>query len=268
MTIPALQQIVWSFYQKHKRTLPWRDTIDPYWIVVSEIMLQQTQVSRVLIKFPEFIAAFPSFKALSQAPLDEVLRAWQGMGYNRRAKFLREIASIIYLKHGGVLPKDPDVLDSFPGIGPATARSIVTFAYNSPEVFIETNIRRVLIHHFFADATHVDDKDIIPILTQTIDTSHPREWYYALMDYGSYLGKITVNPNRKSKQYTKQSAFEGSSRQVRSECLRAVLVDHALSFSELCEKTGHESAWVKRAVQELVKEQMIQEKNGIFSIMN
>lgn len=212
-----------SFAQTERRDLEWRRDITPYKVLISEMMLQQTQVSRVSVKFPLFIEQFPTIHALHEAAVADVLAAWQGMGYNRRALFLKRTASIIVNDHGGILPSDPPTLQSFPGIGYATARSIAAFAFNKPTVFIETNIRRVFIHFFFEDHTEVHDSEILPLVELTLDTENPREWYYALMDYGSRLVKITQNPNRRSKHYTKQSPFEGSERKVRGQIIRALL---------------------------------------------
>ncbi len=155
--------------------------------------------------------------ALSQAPTAEVIIAWQGMGYNRRAVYLQNSARIICDKFNGILPEDPDVLETLPGIGPNTAGSISCFAYNKPTIFIETNIRRVFIHHFFKDQQNVSDKQILALVDTTLDTKDPRQWYYALMDYGSHLrSMLAKNPNTQSRHYSRQSKFEGSDREVRA----------------------------------------------------
>lgn len=221
--IESFRAFIWNYYTEHKRSMPWREDITPYNIVISEIMLQQTQVPRVMQKYPEFLEKFPDFKTLAQASLGEVLEQWQGMGYNRRGKYLHEIAKKVITEYNGKLPNDPVILQIFPGLGHATASSIVTFAFNKPISFIETNIRRVFIHHFFADAEGIHDKEIMPIVKKALDKTNPREWYYALMDYGTFLAKQVPNPNRKSKHYAKQSKFEGSTRQLRGEILRIVL---------------------------------------------
>jgi len=204
--------------------MPWRDTHDPFAIVVSEIMLQQTQVDRVREKYTAFIARFPDFRSLAEAPLADVLALWQGLGYNRRAIALKSIAAIVTNEFAGRLPDPVEVLKKLPGIGHATASSIAAFAFNMPTVFIETNIRRVFIHHFFHDCTEVHDAEILPLVQKTLDRKNPREWYYALMDYGTSLKKSVPNPNRRSRHYAKQSKFEGSTRQRRGAILRLVLL--------------------------------------------
>jgi A/G-specific adenine glycosylase len=214
---------IWEFHRKHRRSFVWRENISPYWVVVSEIMLQQTQTSRVSVKFSDFIGYFPDFSSLANAELSEVLAMWQGLGYNRRGKFLHEIAKKVVLDFDNTLPSDPQILNTFPGIGSNTAGSIVAFAYNIPTIFIETNIRRVFIHEFFGGQENIHDKQILPLIAQTLDKENPREWYYALMDYGSWLKTQVPNPNRKSSHYKVQTKFEGSNRQVRSTLLRYLL---------------------------------------------
>lgn len=215
-----------NYFKAHGRSMPWRTDTKPYRIFVSEIMLQQTQVSRVMKKFPEFLNAFPDFEQLAKSSLLSVLRVWQGMGYNRRGKYLHEAAKIVMNKYGGVLPDNPIILDTLPGIGEATAGSIACFAFNKPTVFIETNIRRVFIYHFFTDQTDVSDKDILPLLQQCLDLVGKMddvsycEWYWALMDYGTYLVANTENPNKRSRHYVAQSKFEGSDRQIRGVLLK------------------------------------------------
>lgn len=212
--------MVWGHYDASGRGMPWRSNTDPYWILVSEIMLQQTQVSRVIPKFEQFITAFPSTKALANASFADVLQHWSGLGYNRRAKFLWQTAQIIQTKHGGNIPNNRTDLAALPGIGPNTAGSIMVYAFNQPEVYIETNIRSIFIHHFFNDRTSVDDTEILPLISETMSRDHPRAWYWALMDYGSYLKKSVPNPSRASKHHTTQTRFEGSTRQLRGKILR------------------------------------------------
>jgi A/G-specific adenine glycosylase len=213
-------QTVWEHYAKNKRWMPWRDDVRGYYVLVSEIMLQQTQVGRVTELFARFIQKFPDFETLASAELSDVLMMWQGLGYNRRAKFLHQAAQIIVQKYDGVVPDDVSLVDELPGIGPATAAAIVTYIYGTPHPFMETNVRRVYLHHFFADQANVSDSQILPIIQETWSQQKSREWGWALMDYGSYLAKIIPNPNRQSKHYTKQPRFEGSVRQMRGIILR------------------------------------------------
>lgn len=222
--IRRFRSVIRAFFRENRRSMPWRDTRDPFAIVVSEIMLQQTQVDRVYEKYTAFIARFPDFRSLAEAPLAEVLTLWQGLGYNRRAIALKGIAAIVSDDFGGRLPDSVETLMKLPGIGHATASSIAAFAFNMPTVFIETNIRRVFIHHFFHDRTDVHDDEIMPLVEKTLDRKNPREWYFALMDYGTALKKEVPNPNRRSRHYARQTKFEGSTRQKRGEILRFVLM--------------------------------------------
>lgn len=220
---------IWKYYKVHKREMPWRNTANPYHIVVSEIMLQQTQVSRVVPKYTSFIAKFPTWKKLAEAPLKDILLEWQGLGYNRRGKALHNIAQKITKEYKGTLPHDPALLETFPSIGPNTAGSICTFTFNLPVVFIETNIRTVFIHFFFEDKEKIDDKDILKLVEKTLDKKNPREWYYALMDYGAFLKSHNTNINEKSAHHKKQTTFKGSNREIRSHILKALLVKSSSS---------------------------------------
>lgn len=242
--------------------MPWRDEITPYRIVVSELMLQQTQVSRVMDKYPEFIMRFPDFTTLSQAPLAGVLEAWQGLGYNRRAKYLHTIARRVVDEWGGILPQDPEMLISLTGIGRSTAGSIAAFAFNMPVVFIETNIRRVFIHHFFPEGDAIADSQILPVVEQTLDRDNPREWYYALMDYGTWLAGRMQNPNRRSRHYLKQSAFEGSDRQIRGQLLRKLLTEKTCPIETLITDSGAEPSRVRRILISMIQEGLLCEGHG------
>ncbi|MCK9593927.1 MAG: A/G-specific adenine glycosylase [Methanoregula sp.] len=230
---PEFQQMVMSYYEQHGRDLEWRNTTDPYHILVSEIMLQQTQVERVTRKFPEFISSFPDFAALAAAPLADILAVWQGMGYNRRAIALQRCAIRVMTDYQGCLPDDVETLATFPGIGRATAASIGAFAFNTSVVFIETNIRRVFIHFFFPHSEKVCDAEILPLVEQTLYRENPRVWYWALMDLGSALKNTVTNPNRRSAHYSQQSSFEGSDRKIRGNILKILLKAHFLEEEEL-----------------------------------
>lgn len=235
--IAEFQKLVWEYYHTHGRhDLPWRQplpdgTFDPYRIGVSEIMLQQTQVPRVLPKFAAFLSTFPTFNDLAAAPLGDVLRAWSGLGYNRRAKFLWQAAQVVAAEYGGHLPQTATELTRLPGIGSNTAGAVMAYAYNKPVIFIETNIRTVYIHHFFNGQAAVHDRDIADVVARTVP-DNAREWYWALMDYGSHLKQTVGNTARKSVHYTKQSAFEGSKRQIRGMILK-LLGENALTVAEL-----------------------------------
>ncbi|MDO5344063.1 MAG: A/G-specific adenine glycosylase [Candidatus Saccharibacteria bacterium] len=211
------QTLVHEKGQQLYRPMPWRDQPTLYYVLVSELMLQQTQVARVLPKFDEFIRRFPDVAALAAAELPEVLQTWQGLGYNRRAKFLHQAAQAIV--QGAPTATQAD-LTKLPGIGPNTAGAIMNYVYNHPTPFVETNIRTVYFHHFFPDASAVTDKQLLEMVTATMDTDDPRQWFWALMDYGAELKAQGQGRLSTSRHYKKQSRFEGSLRQMRGEIIR------------------------------------------------
>jgi A/G-specific adenine glycosylase len=264
--IRRFQKTIWEYYRKHGRSLPWRKTRNPYHILVSEMMLQQTQVERVREKYRTFIAAFPDFSSLSRAPLNDVLSIWQGLGYNRRAIALKQTAQEIMKKYNGLLPPSVDVLMKFPGIGRATASAVVSFAFNQPVVFIETNIRRVFIHFFFQERGDVHDAELFPLVEKALDRSDPRGWYYALMDYGTMLKKSVSNPNRKSLHYQRQAPFEGSHRQLRGLLLRTILRVSEITESALVKNIENNPENIKGTLEQLQKEGFIRKKNNTYSI--
>ncbi len=222
-TAEDFRAVVLGHYREHGRDLPWRRTSDPYEILVSEVMLQQTQVARVLPKYDLFLAQFPALSTLAAAPLSAVLAAWQGLGYNRRALALHRTAQTVMSEHRGRLPRSVSELRRLPGIGPATAAAVCVFAYGHPLVFIETNIRSAFLHQFFRECSTVPDADILPLIEATLDRDNPRDWYYALMDYGAWVKRTQPNPSRRSKHHTTQTAFRGSRRQLRAQVLRLLL---------------------------------------------
>ena len=217
------------------RDLPWRRTYDPYAIWISEVMLQQTQVSRVDGRWQRWLERFPTVDALASAAPSDVLEEWQGLGYNRRALSVHRAAQAIS-EAGGVFPQDQKELVKLPGIGPATAAGIRAFAFNLHGVYLETNVRTVFLHELYPQAEGVPDSELVPLVELTCPASvedaaaetaetelTPRSWYYALLDYGAYLKKTIPNPSRRSKSHVKQSRFEGSHRQKRAELLRVLL---------------------------------------------
>lgn len=246
--------LIYRHYQSHKREMPWRRTRDPYHILVSEIMLQQTQVERVLGKYGEFLERFPDLATLARVPWPEVLAVWQGLGYNRRALALKRLAQAVMAAWGGHLPDNEEDLRTLPGIGPATAGALLAFAFEQPVAFIETNIRRVFLHFFFAQQQGVKDREILPLVEETLDRERVRAWYYALMDYGAALKKLGPNPNRRSAHYARQSPFYGSNREVRSLILKTLLTESVDSLEELARNIGRPKARTRTALEQLLAE--------------
>jgi A/G-specific adenine glycosylase len=216
------QELVWQQGRELFREMPWRQDTQPYYVLVSEIMLQQTQVDRVIPKFEAFIGAFPTVPALAGASLADVLQLWSGLGYNRRAKFLHQAAQMIQSDFDGVFPSTREELVKLPGVGENTAGAILAYSFNSPVVFIETNIRTVYFHHYFADDISVSDIQLKQVVAETVDHEHPRQWYWALMDYGAYLKRQGVGRNNKSAHYKRQAPLKGSIREVRGQILRSL----------------------------------------------
>ena len=259
-----------------RHDLPWRKTHDPYRILVSEIMLQQTQVARVLHKYNEFLAAFPTVSDLAAAPTVSLLSVWKGLGYNRRALNLRRAAQAIVAEHGGKFPRDAAQLEALPGIGQSTRGALLAFAFGIATPFIETNIRAVYIHCFFAGKKSspaskrgtVTDKELMPLIEKTLDTLNPRVWYYALMDYGVHLKSSLPNPSRKSAHHARQSPFKGSNRELRSNLLQFVMkgprrqklvIEHFVAL-------GKEKADIQRNLDDLKMEGFVSVKRNIISI--
>lgn len=262
------QKKIYDFYRSNKRDFSWRENITPYRIFISEVMLQQTQTSRVISKFAEWIARFPDFNSVAQASVHDVLACWQGLGYNSRGLRIQKAARMIMQDFNGQLPTTLSALESLPGIGPNTAGSISAFAFNLPVTFIETNIRTVFLHEFFAEAIDVHDRDILSLVAMTVDPICPREWYYALMDYGVHLKKELKANNQTSKHYARQSKFIGSRREVRGAIVRVLTQMKKLSYEELCylvkNEIPHNQHSIDLTLQQLIREGLIDQNNQIY----
>lgn len=263
--IVRFQSHVFGALKEGVRDFPWRATRDPYRILVSEVMLQQTQTNRVVPKYVNFINEFNTVKALAEAPLERVLRAWQGLGYYRRAKALQLAAQRVVDSFGGEVPRERDDLRSLPGVGEYTAGAVRVFAFGQPDILVETNIRTVFISHFFQDEELVSDKDLKGMVAQTLYVSDVRMWFYALMDYGVILKSRGSRVHRKSRSYRKQSQFVGSVRQVRGAILSALL-EGDCSFGDLC-KGSFESLALKAALDGLKRDGLIlEDSSGSYSV--
>jgi A/G-specific adenine glycosylase len=262
------RQQIYRYFHQYGRHLPWRTTHDPYHILVSEIMLQQTQVDRVALRYEPFLTAFPDVASLARAPLAEIMAAWQGLGYNRRALALKRIAQRLMAEFGGRLPEAVETLRTFPGIGAATAGALAAFAFNQPAVFIETNIRRVFIHSFFAGKHGIRDQEILPLVEKTLDRERPRSWYYALMDYGAALKRLGPNPNRRSAHYQRQSPFNGSDRQIRGLILKTILAAPARSLTPaaLAHTLGKNPVRTQSIIDALIREGFLEQVDGLLGI--
>lgn len=265
--IKKVQRLVLRYARLHGRaSLPWRKTRSPYKILVSEIMLQQTQVNRVVPFYANFLKQFPDPHSLAQAPLKDVLKAWSGLGYNRRARFLQEAMREVVKKRMGKLPKELADLKALPGVGDYTAKAIRVFAHNEKEVLIETNVRSVVLHHFFSTKSMISDVEIQLVAAKLAERQDPRIWHAALMDYGTHLKTTMPNPSRRSKHHKKQKPFKGSLREVRGAIIR-VLNQHNASKMRLKKELPtamHER--IQPALLALTKEKIVASTRGVFSV--
>jgi A/G-specific adenine glycosylase len=241
--------------------------MSPYSIVVSEIMLQQTQVSRVIAKYASWMKRFPSFAALAKAPMKNVLPEWSGLGYNRRALYLKRIAEHV-VGRGGSMPDTYEGLRALPGIGPNTAGAILAYAFDKPYPFIETNIRSAYIHFFFPDARRkISDAELMPLIEAALDRAHPREWHWALMDYGSYIKSIHPNPSRKSAHHVRQTPFKGSNRELRSRILRAIMRKPASKAAIMRLFLAHPRAHIEKNLADLAREGFSAKRGNLYRIV-
>lgn len=266
MNISEFKSIIYEHYATSKRSFPWRETSDPYKILVSEIMLQQTQTARVVSKYEEFIEKFPTIEKLASAQVGDVLKLWIGLGYNRRALALKRAVEMVTSEYKGKIPETDEELMSLPGIGPYTAGAILAFAFNKPKAIIETNIRTVYIHFFFPNMVDVDDKDLSPLIEASLDLNNPREWYWALMDYGALLKQGGQNKGLRSKHYRKQGAFKGSGREVRGKILKLLSEHKRLSEARIEQLVDDKKRRVGAKLEELKREAFVVKKGRVFSL--
>ena len=260
-------EIIRSYYAKNGRKgLPWRKTRDPYHILVSEVMLQQTQVDRVIPKYHAFLERFPDVNTLATASLRDVLVLWQGLGYNRRAKMLHLCAQSIVRDHDGIFPKTHAELVALPGIGPYTASAVLAFAYGRSTPFIETNIRSVYLHHYFADSYEVSDTELLEHIQRTMPHKEVRTWYWGLMDYGTYIKKTYGNPNTRSKHHAVQSAFVGSDRQIRGAIIRSLTSSSKTRSALHTELSLFDALRIDAQIERLKEEGMVRQQGKNYRL--
>lgn len=267
MKASEFQKLVWNFYAKNRRTFPWRETPDPYAILVSELMLQQTQTYRVVPKFLNWMHLFPTVDSLAAASLADVLHAWSGLGYNRRVKFLWKTAGIVQATYNSQIPKTYEDLRTLPGIGEYTANAILTFAFNQPTIVLETNIRTAVLHHFYTGRTGISDKELKLVLQAVLDVDHPRDWYYALMDYGNWLKSEGIKTFHQQKSYAKQKPFKGSERFIRGTLLREVLKQRQVKLSAFI-LPGYTKLQIRKVANDLITEGFAKEpRKGYLEVV-
>jgi len=258
--IKEFQIRILKWYKFNKRDLPWRKTTDPYYILISEIMLQQTQAMRVTPYYDRFIKKFPTMEKLASAKKSEVLKIWSGLGFNNRAIRLKEIAERIQSDFNGRFPKTSEELLSFKGIGDYTAAAILSFAFNKNAAVIDTNIRRVLIHELQL-SHNISKAQLEKIALQVLPVGKSRTWHNALMDYGALAATAKIT---KIKSKSTQSPFKGSEREVRGKILKLLLKNREVKNSEL--EILFPVGSIKTIISKMKTDKLISEANGIISI--
>jgi A/G-specific adenine glycosylase len=266
VTTEAFRRLVRQYFKSSGRVFPWRETCDPYEVLVSEVMLQQTQTERVLPKYTDFLRLFPKCEVLAQAPLAEVLSAWQGLGYYRRALNLQAAARAVTAEWHGKFPRQVEQLRELPGVGPYTAAAVAVFAFGAVVPMIETNIRTVYLYTFFPHRRGVADAEIVQCIEETLDRRNPRDWFYALMDLGVELKRHRKEINQRSKHYVRQSKFEGSHRQVRAAVLRLISEQRWIASAELTCRVQGRPERILQALSELEREGFVRAVAGGYAV--
>ncbi len=263
--IRQFQKMIFKWWKTHRRDLPWRKTHDPYKILVSEIMLQQTQVSRGLPKYLEFLNVFPTVEKLASAKTSSVLRMWKGMGYNRRALYLQKAAQTIVTVHHGVFPKNEQQLTALSGVGKYTARAILVFAYKMDVAMVDTNIRQIITHFFFADIPQTE-KIIQEVAELLVPKGKSWEWHQALMDYGA----IALERNKQRTAKKKEKPFKETNRYFRGRLLDLVYEKKWKErdlLAELVRGFGKDNEFMEQVMRGMVKDGLIvRSKTGIISL--
>jgi A/G-specific adenine glycosylase len=261
-----LQRRMLAWYEVNRRDLPWRRTTDPYAVLVSEVMLQQTQVARVVPKYSAFLDAFPTIETLATSALTDVLRLWRGLGYTNRAVRLRrcaqELASRTKAPRRAALPTTLEELIALPGIGPYTARALLVFASNADLAAVDANVRRVLTHELDLP------RDLSPAALQSVaETVLPRgrsrDWHNALMDYGALV--LTARATGIAPR-TRQTRFEGSRRWQRSRLLGLLLDEGPHRLADLSALLGLEPAFLDGLVADLEDDGLLRHRGDTVSV--
>lgn len=266
--VRTFRDMIFTWWESNRRDLPWRRTRDPYRILVSEVMLQQTQVSRVLPKYQEFLTLFPDVFALAQAPASAVLRAWKGMGYNRRALYLKRTAEVVVADYHGKFPDSELLLTKFPGVGTYTARAIMVFAFEKNVAMVDTNIRQILVHFFF-DGLSQKEKLIKELADTLVPAGKSWAWHQALMDYGA----LALPRDATKRTATKKTAipFKDSDRYYRGkivDCLREKKQKEKELLTRFTNKYGVGQDRYTQIVSGLIKDGLVVRRKNILALPN
>lgn len=293
--VASFQKNILDWYELHKRELPWRTTREPYRILVSEVMSQQTQLSRVVPKYEAWMKRFPTIYDLAQASVSDVLQYWSGLGYNRRALNLKKAAEKIVHEFNGIFPQTEKELISLPGIGKYTARAVLCFAFDQQVAVVDTNVRKVimtqfanelrgknyelrakeankdsnslLIIHDLTAKIEISDKEIEEFASVLLPKKRAYDWNQALMDYAASVLKKEKIP------IPKKSKFIGSHRYYRGQILKALLKDKKIAIDDLGliikkDYTSAEKEWLQKLLNELVDEGFIFVENDILALVS
>ena len=256
--IQLFRERIFDFYQSNRRSFPWRETTDRYAVMVSEIMLQQTQAERVAGKFTAWMLRFPNIEILASASLKEVLLLWSGLGYNSRGQRLQGCAKVIMERFNGVVPATPELLKTLPGIGEYTCRSIPVFADNLDAAAVDTNIRRIIMHEF-ALPEDTSKQEIQALAEQLLPQGRSREWHNALMDYGSLF---LTSRNTAIRPLTKQSKFQGSKRWYRGRLIKDLIHSECMFLEEIEAKYA-DCPWnLQEIVSDLISEGLVEQNES------
>lgn len=282
--IATARSAILRWFGRNGRDLPWRRSRDPWAVLVSELMLQQTQVERVIPKYEAFLERWPTPAALAASPLGDVLRAWSGLGYNRRAKHLHEAAKAVVERFDGVVPRTVEALESLPGIGRYTSRAVASFAFNDDVALWDTNVRRIFLRVFAGGefARRVPGEDALErLLTEALPKGKSRDWHGALMDFGSAVctgrspgcgecplaascvaaPKFLAGRTPKAALVKRQPAFPGSRRQGRGAIIRLLAERRGgVAVTEIAALSGRADA--DELLDALVGEGLVARRGG------
>ncbi len=263
--VRAFETHIFAWWSENRRDLPWRHTRDPYKILVSEVMLQQTQVIRVIPKYTEFIEAFPDIRVLAKASPARVLKIWKGMGYNRRALYLRKTAEVVVASYHDKFPKDEVLLTKLPGVGTYTARALMVFAYGMNVAMVDTNIRQIITHFFFSGRTQ-KEKTIQTVADQLVPKGKSWEWHQALMDYGA----LAMTKQKKTMRLVKkQKPFKDSDRYYRGrivDLLRLGRLNEKKLITDFMNQYSKERVFFAGIVEGLIRDGLVERRNGYVSL--
>lgn len=260
--IVQFQRKILTWYEANKRDLPWRGTRDPYRILVSEIMSQQTQIARVIPKYNAWMEAFPTVFELAKASTADVLGHWSGLGYNRRALFLQKCAKTVVERFAGKFPQEKEVLKTLPGIGEYTAAAVACFAFNQQVAVVDTNVRKIILTQFPHVSSDISPQEMQNIADALLPQGKAYEWNQALMDYASAMlkkEKIVV---------PKQSKFKGSNRYYRGQIVKLLLAQKSIARAQLAKELSISKEKCAEILGGLEKDALVVRSGEYMSLSN